>query len=60
MIDGVNDAQIKLPTSTIHPNSGSKSSSTTGYTYDGNGNMIKDLNKDIITYAAVMVLNITI
>lgn len=30
---------------------GSKNTSATDYTYDDNGNMLKDLNKDIVTYS---------
>lgn len=53
VIDGENDATTKLGdfrTSTLHPSSGSKNSSTVDYVYDGNGNMVKDLNKDMVTY----------
>lgn len=53
VIDGTNDAQTKLGdfrTSTLHPNSGSKNSSTVDYTYDVNGNMVKDYNKDMVSY----------
>jgi hypothetical protein len=54
VIDGVNDVNTKLGdfrTSSLHPNAGSKNSSTVDYTYDGNGNMVKDLNKDLVTFA---------
>jgi RHS repeat-associated protein len=53
VIDGVNDPTTKLGdfrTSTLHPNSGSKNSSTVDYTYDVNGNMVKDHNKDMLSY----------
>ncbi len=53
VIDGVNDVQTRLGdfrTSSIHPNAGSKNNNTVDYSYDGNGNMIKDLNKDIVTF----------
>jgi RHS repeat-associated protein len=54
VIDGLNDAQTKLGdfrTSTLHPTNSSKGISTTDYEYDTNGNMVKDLNKDIVTNA---------
>jgi RHS repeat-associated protein len=54
VIDGLNDATTRLGdfrTSTLHPYSGSKTSSTVDYSYDDNGNMVKDLNKDLVTYA---------
>jgi RHS repeat-associated protein len=53
VIDAANEATTKLGdfrTSTLHPNSGSKNSSTVDYTYDVNGNMVKDHNKDIVSY----------
>ncbi|AXY78527.1 hypothetical protein D3H65_05345 [Paraflavitalea soli] len=54
VIDGVNDVNTRLGdfrTSSLHPNAGSKNSNTVDYSYDGNGNMVKDLNKDIVTFA---------
>nr|MBA2746628.1 hypothetical protein [Flavisolibacter sp.] len=51
--DANNVADTKLGdfrTSTLHPVQ-SKTVSTVDYSYDENGNMVKDLNKDIITSA---------
>lgn len=53
VIDYANDTQTRLgdfKTSILHPNSGSKISSTVDYTYDVNGNMVKDYNKDMLSY----------
>jgi RHS repeat-associated protein len=53
VIDASNDADTKLGdfrASTLHLNDGSKTSTTMDYDYDPNGNMVKDLNKDIVTY----------
>ena len=53
VFDRANDVNTKLGdfrTSSLHPSVSSKNSSTTDYTYDANGNLVKDLNKDILTY----------
>lgn len=51
VIDTYNDPQTKLGdfrTSTLHPVQ-TKTSTTVDYTYDLNGNVVKDFNKDIVT-----------
>lgn len=54
VIDAANDPLTKLGdfrTSSLHPG-GTKTAATVDYTYDANGNLKKDLNKDIGTASA--------
>lgn len=53
-MDGQNDPLTRLGdfrTSTLHPQNGAKTinniTNVTDYTYDVNGNMVRDYNKDI-------------
>jgi RHS repeat-associated protein len=47
VIDAVNDTATKLGDFRSSKTNYNKTSSSTDYTYDGNGNLAKDLNKDI-------------
>ncbi|WP_218149828.1 DUF6443 domain-containing protein [Niastella yeongjuensis] len=51
VIDSVSDPNTKLGdfrTSATHPAGGSKTATTVDYTYDGNGSMTRDYNKDLV------------
>ncbi|NTS39868.1 hypothetical protein HRG84_03045 [Flavisolibacter sp. BT320] len=51
--DRANDATTKLGdfrTSTLHPTQGVKATTTVDYSYDANGNLVKDLNKNLVTF----------
>ncbi|HCL05801.1 MAG TPA: hypothetical protein DHW64_07495, partial [Chitinophagaceae bacterium] len=50
VVDGVNDTQTVLgdfKTSSLHPHASNTSPSRNDYVFDRNGNIIKDLNKDL-------------
>lgn len=54
VIDHANVTDTRLGdfrTSALHPDLGSKNNSTVDYTYDGNGSVVKDLNKDMLDYS---------
>jgi YD repeat-containing protein len=55
VIDNLNDTLTRLGdfrSSRFYMRSlGTKNTSATDYTYDDNGNLLKDLNKDIVTYS---------